>query len=123
MKAAWIYAALTAVVCTFHIGVILGAPVGHLTMGGRWDGVVPLEGRVASGLAFMLLAAMAFVVLARAQGVRARFPRWAIWGVVGLLGVGVIEHILTPSAAERALWLPQILVMLACAIVVARQRD
>ncbi len=121
MRAAWIYAALTAVVCGFHIGIMLGAPWGHLTMGGRWDGVLPVEGRVASALSFGLLGVMAYVVLARAGVIARRLPGWAIWVVVALLAVGVVEHILTPSAAERALWLPQIVVMLVCAVVVARR--
>ena len=121
MRAAWIYAALTAVVCTFHLAVILGAPLGHLTMGGRLEGALPVEGRIGSALSMLLLAAMAGVVMARAGLLRWRVPGWAIWGVVVLLGVSVVMHLLTPSAAERALWLPQILVMLACAVTVAKR--
>ena len=121
MRAAWIYAALTAVVCAFHLAVILGAPLGHLTMGGRWKGALPVEGRIGSALSMLLLATMAGVVMARAGLLRWRVPGWAIWGVVALLGVSVVMHVLTPSAAERALWLPQILVMLACAVSVARR--
>jgi len=117
--AAWVYLALTVVVCVFHASVMLGAPWGHLTMGGRWDGVLPPEGRVASLVSLGLLAGLAAVVLARAGIVAWGLPFWAIWGVVGMLCVGVIQHIATPSAAERALWLPQILLMLVCAGIVA----
>lgn len=121
MRAAWIYAALTAVVCLFHLALILGAPWGHLTMGGRWSGVLPVEGRVTSAVSIVILAGLAAVVLARAGIVRLRLPNWAIWAVVAYLVVGVGLHVMTPSAAERAVWLPQILVMLACAISVARR--
>ena len=121
MRAAWIYAALTAVVCAFHLAVILGAPWGQLTMGGRWDGALPWQGRVVSALSMSLLAGLAVVVLARAGVLRLRLPGWAIWVVMAILGVAVVEHLLTPSAAERDLWLPQILVMLVCAVVVARR--
>ena len=121
MRAAWIYAALTAVVCVFHLAIILGAPWGHLTMGGRWDGALPWQGRVVSALSMSLLAGLAVVVLARAGVLRLRLPGWAIWVVMAILGVAVVEHLLTPSAAERDLWLPQILVMLVCAVVVARR--
>ena len=110
-------------VCAFHLAIILGAPLGHLTMGGRWSGTLPAEARALSALAMVLLAGMAAVVLARAGILRWAPPRWAIWGVVAYLIVGVAAHIATPSAAERTLWLPQILVMLVCAVVVARRQD
>ena len=121
MKAAWIYVALTVIVCTFHLSLILGAPLGHLTMGGRWSGALPLEGRITSAVSIAILAGLAFVVLARAGLLAWRLPGWAIWVVVVYLAVGVVLHIVTPSAAERALWLPQIAVMLVCAVVVARK--
>ena len=119
-KAAWMYAALTLVVCVFQIGMILGAPLGHLTMGARWNGVLPLEGRIASAASMVLLTCLALVVLARAGIVKTALPSWAIWIVVGFTVVAVIQHLATPSATERALWLPQILVMLFCAVIVAR---
>lgn len=120
MKAAWIYAALTGVVCAFHLALILGASLGHLTMGGRWPGVLPLEGRVTSAVSIVILAGLAVVVLARAGVLRLKLPTWAIWVVAGYLALGVALHVATPSAAERALWLPQILVMLVCAVHVAK---
>jgi hypothetical protein len=121
MRAAWIYAGLTVVVCLFHLSLILGAPLGHLTMGGRWSGALPLEGRITSAVSVLILTGLAVVVLARAGILRLTLPRWAIWTVVAYAAVGVVLHVITPSAAERALWLPQIAVMLACAVVVARR--
>lgn len=119
--AAWIYAALTAVVVLFHLSAILGAPVGHLTLGGRWSGALPVEGRIASGLSALLLTSMALVVLGRAGILALRPSVMAIWLVVALQGMAVLANVMTPSAAERALWLPVILVMLVCALVVARR--
>ena len=122
MRAAWIYAGLTVVVVAFHLSLILGAPLGHLTMGGRWQRALPAEGRMVSAVSMLLLTALALVVLARAGVLRWQLPRWAIWGVVAYMGLAVVVHVITPSAPERALWLPQIAVMLVCAVVVARQR-
>jgi len=119
--AARLYVLMTCFVCAFHLALILGAPLGHLTMGGRWSGTVPLEGRIASGLSIVILAGLAVVVLARVGALRLRLPKWAIWVVVAYMAVGVVLHVITPSAAERALWLPQILVMLVCSVVVARR--
>lgn len=121
-RAAWLHAALVAVVVLFHLAAISGAPVGHLTMGGRWPGALPPELRVGSALSALLLVLLAAIVLARAGIVRLRLPGWLIWAVVAVHALGAFVHVITPSAAERALWLPVILVMLACALVVARSR-
>lgn len=120
-RAAVLYAALTAGVVAFQLALVLGAPLGHLTMGGRWPGVLPTEGRITAGLSALLLTSMAMVVLGRAGLLAVRPSTMAIWLVVALQGLGVVAHVMTPSAAERALWLPVILVLLACALVVARR--
>lgn len=117
--AALVYLALTGVVVAFHLAMLLGAPWGHLTMSGRWPGALPLEWRWLSLLSALILIGMAFVIAASAGLVRARMPPWAIYAVLLYLGLAVILHVLTPSPAERLLWLPQILVMLACATLVA----
>ncbi len=121
-RAAWIYAGLTAVVVCFHLGVVLGMPWGHLTMGGRWPGVLPQAGRIMAATNSVVLSALAVLMLSRAGVLALPAPGWAIWGIVAFLGLSVVMHVLTPSAAERALWLPQIVVMLVCAVVVARGR-
>ena len=120
MRAAWVYAWLTAVICSFHLAMAAGAPWGHLTMGGQWAGVLPNAMRVVAGFNAVLLAGLAAIVLARAGILRFWVPGWAAWFVVGFLVLSVGVHIITPSAAERNLWLPIILVMLVCAVVVAR---
>ena len=119
-SAAWIYALLTAVVVLFHLSMAAGAPWGHLTMGGRWPGVLPPVMRGVAVVNAALLASLAVVVLARAGVLRLRVAAWAVWAIVAWLTLAVLVHIATPSATERALWLPQIVVMLASAIVVAR---
>ena len=121
-RAAWVYLALTAVVVSFHLAMAAGAPWGHLTMGGQWPGAFPGPLRIVAVANAALLAVLAVVVLGRAGVLAIAVPKWAVWGVVGFLGLGVFVHIITPSAAERALWLPQLLVMLVCAVVVARGR-
>jgi len=121
-RAAWIYAALTAVLVCFHLGVALGMPWGHLTMGGQWPGVLPLAGRITAVVNMLLLSALAVLMLSRAGILALPAPRWAIWGIVVFMTISVFVHVITPSAAERALWLPQILVMWICAVVVARVR-
>ncbi len=114
--AAWVFAALSAVVMLFHTAAILGAPVGHLTMGGRWPGVLPPAARLLSVLSLGVIGLTAMVVLARAGVIRRTLPRWNMRAVLAYLALAIPMHIATPSAAERKLWLPVILVLAASAV-------
>ena len=118
--AARAFAGLAAGVVGFHLAVILGAPWGHLTMGGRWDRALPGPARILSGLSALLVAGMALAVLARAGVVGLRLPQGAMGAVLALAGLGVLANALTPSGAERALWLPVTLAMLAAALLVPK---
>jgi hypothetical protein len=120
--AAWVFAGAAAAVVLFHLAVIGGAPWGHLTMGGRWEGSLPWPARVLSALSAGLVAAMAAVILGRA-GLFAWRPGPAAMGLVlAVSALAVVANAATPSAAERALWLPVTIVMLGAAIWVAVAR-
>lgn len=120
--AAWVFAGVVAAVVLFHLAVIGGAPWGHLTMGGRWEGALPWPARVLSALSASLLAAMAAVVLAVAGVLAWRPPRGAMAAVLAVSALAVVANAATPSAAERALWLPPTIVMLLAAVCVAVAR-
>jgi len=113
---AWIFAALCLVVALFHLIAICGAPVGHLTMGGRWPGVLPPAVRLLSALSMGTMLLLAFVVLARAGVLDYSLPRWSMWAVLGYLALAIPMHVATPSPGERALWLPVILALTASAL-------
>jgi hypothetical protein len=101
--AAWVFA-------------ILGAPVGHLTMGGRWPGVLPPAARLLSILSLGATGLAVRVVLARAGVIKRTLPRWTMRAVLAYLALAIPLHIATPSAAERMLWLPVILSLTASAV-------
>jgi hypothetical protein len=107
-----LYAVLALGVAGFHLAVILGAPWGSLTMGGRWPGVLPLRARLLSALSAGLILGMA-AVLWRGG------PPVALSGVVALSALAVLANAATPSAPERRLWLPVTIVMLVAALSVA----
>lgn len=121
MIAALVFVALAALTILFHIAIIFGARWGHLTMGGRWPGQLPRPARALSAISAALIALMAWVVLAETGGFPGPFGPWAIWAVVAALGLSVVMHIATPSAPERRLWLPVILVMTIAATWIAVQ--
>lgn len=117
MTAARAFAALAAAVVLFQVAVAAGAPLGHLSMGGRWPGRLPAAGRVAALVSAVLNAAMAAVIFGLEAG-HPLAPVWAGWTVAAVLALGVVLHILTPSRAERRLWLPVILGQIGCALAV-----
>lgn len=120
--AAWIYAILSAVVVAFQIALAGGAPWGAYAMGGANPGQFPPPLRLAALVLALLLAAMALVVLSRAGLILLRWSRasrWLIWFVVAFAAVSLVLNLITPSAGERAIWAPVVLLLLLSSAVVA----
>jgi hypothetical protein len=121
--AARLFGLLTLVVVLFQLALAAGAPWGALAMGGAFLGRLPPAMRVAAVAQALLLLLLAAIVAARAGLV---LPRWRaasrklVWGVAAFLLLGAVLNAITPSPWERLLWLPVVLLQLACAVVVAR---
>lgn len=116
MITAKIYVVLCAVLICFQLSLVLGAPLGYLTMGGAHPGVLPLSGRAAAALSAALLLAMAIVIRRYSRG--QLNARWPMWGVLGLTALTTLANLATTSFWERALWGPVTIVMLICALLV-----
>jgi hypothetical protein len=116
--AADIFTALAAVAALFQTALIIGAPWGELTWGGRYPGKLPARGRAIAFASAVLLCGFVWVVRSRAAG-GSGWLHIAAWIVVVYCVVGVITHLITPSRKERMLWLPVLLVMLATSLYVA----
>jgi len=120
--AAWVFVAIALFVVGFQVALVAGAPWGHLTQGGQRTGALPVANRVAAGVSAVLLVVLAAVVLVR-SGVAQ--PAWLdaarpwAWVVVGFSVLTVLANAATRSRAERALWLPVGVAMLATSLVVA----
>jgi hypothetical protein len=123
--AAMAFAGLIAVVALFQLALALGAPWGSLAMGGAFPGTFPPAMRVAALVQIAVLGGVALVVLARAGLVLPawrRTSRWLVWVVVGLLGLGVVLNLITPSGLERLIWAPVAVAMFAASLRVALSR-
>ena len=99
----------------FHISLILGAPWGHLTQGRTQRGPLPPRARLGAVTSILILLMMCGALLS----VVGRWPGWAAWtgwATVATIGVGVLLNGITPSKAERALWLPVSIVMFFLAL-------
>lgn len=115
---------LLAVVVVFQTALALGAPWGRASYGGAHEGVLPARLRVASGAAAVVWVGLALVLLRRAgAAVRSPLPDEALgvatWVALALFAVSVVLNAITPSALERALWLPVTLLLMAATLVIA----
>lgn len=120
--AAWLFTLLASVASLFQLALVLGAPWGEFTLGGRWKGSLPTRARLIPLLSLLVLAAFSAVVLSRA-GVMLpdlrEISRRLSWVVVTYCAVGTIANSVTRSKRERQLWLPVAVAMLACGLIVA----
>ena len=120
--AAKVFIGLQAVVILFQIALAVGAPWGEYAMGGAFPGTYPTEMRIAAVVQAAILAGVAYLVASRAGLVRGPTVRWPAWLVVGLLGVGVVLNLITPSGMERLIWAPVAVLLFLCALRVALSR-
>ena len=122
--AGYTVAIATLVIILFQIVMAMGAPWGHLAMGGRYPGKYPTGIRIVALVQAVVLALLALVVLIRARMILPDLYQAtgvAIWVVVGTNGISLVMNLITPSKWERILWAPVALVLAVCSLVVALQ--
>jgi len=118
-------AAATGFVCMagFEIALALGAPLGRAAWGGQNTELQPGL-RIASVGSAALLVFAALIVLGRVgsrfSALPATFCRRAIWVLVGILTLGTLMNLASPSPWERFLQAPIAGVMAVLCFAVAR---
>jgi len=120
--AAVVFSTLAAIVFFFQIALVLGAPWGHLTLGGRYAGRLPGGMRGFAAISALLIALFATIVLSRAGLVLLACEsasRIGIWFVVGYSALGILMNAMSKSRSERSLWIPVTVLMFACSSLVA----
>ena len=120
--AAILFTALAAFVAAFQLALVVGAPWGEVTLGGRYRGALPARMRIAALFSAILLTGFAVIVLARAElafvGLRSLSSK-LVWAVAAYCLAGSVLNYITPSKRERALWFPVVVAMLVCCLCVA----
>ena len=109
--AAVCYAFLLLLVIIWQTCLIVGAPWGHLTQGGRYIGVLPPVGRIVAAFSIPVMIFMAASVTSAAD----LYPYWAPWTALTAAALQTATTILnwiTPSKPERFLWAPITTIML-----------
>ena len=120
--AAIIYAILIGGVVVFQVALAAGAPWGAYAMGGGSPGQFSPPMRVGAIVQAVLLAGMAVVILARAGLFLPgwwRVSHWLIWIVVAITALSLVLNLISPSAGERAIWLPTLSLLLISSFIVA----
>ena len=109
------------ILIAFHICLILGKPWGHLTMAGKFHRELPVKMKMFSGLSILILFSVALFVeigsgniVFGSQNLRQNF----LISAIVFNFIQTILHIITPSKWERVLWLPIILIMLICSLMI-----
>ncbi|MFY7867073.1 hypothetical protein [Roseateles sp.] len=120
--AALLFALLSLGVCAFQLALILGAPWGEFTLGGKWRGALPRRARWIPFISLLVFAGLVLIVLAGSgfalTAYQAQAQTW-IWGVVGYCALGCVLNAITPSRRERVIWLPVVLGLFASSLSVA----
>ena len=116
--AAIIYCLIVLAVIAFQVFLILGAPWGKITQGGRWPDVLPVQGKFIAFVSIFILIFMAMVSLS-AAGLVFELPVWTIWAAIGIQSVSMVLNWITPSIPERRLWGPITTVMTGLVLISA----
>ena len=117
-----IFLLVAFIVIAFQLALMLGAPWGQLTLGGKYAKVLPAQARLICLCTTLILCAFVVVVLVRAGLI---LPHWfvmsqqLIWVIVIYCFVGVIANALTPSRYERIVWLPATTALFASSLCIA----
>ena len=120
--AAYIFTFLILGSIIFQFALALGAPWGHLAMGGRFPDKLPIRMRIAALLQACVLALLAVIVLAKVEIGPANLyeiSETAIWLVLAISILSLIVNLATPSKWERIVWAPVAVVLTICSLYVA----
>jgi hypothetical protein len=114
--AARLAAGICGATAAFNVALILGAPWGDFTQGGRTSGSLDPTGRVFAGLSILILILMGLAILARAgdgplQSAPSKVVTVLAWLTTGYATLAVLLNLISRSEAERNLWGPVSLVL------------
>jgi hypothetical protein len=122
-RAALIAAVFFFVIVAFQVALAAGAPWGRAAYGGQVE-QPGVELRISSVVAIVIWTAAALIVLKRVGfAIWAPLPRKAlpvaVWVLFVVMLFSALLNAITPSAIERAIWLPVAIVVASSLATVA----
>jgi hypothetical protein len=120
---------LIAIIATFQIALSLGLPLGDATFGGSAptvDGVLTPAFRALAVVQAIVLAGVAWIILARADLISSgfvgdRFLVWAAWAIVVFLVLNTIGNFSAPHPVERyIIGATTLVLVILCGLVALR---
>ena len=117
--ASLLYFLLLIISILFQLGLVLGMPWGELTMGGYSKGVLPMSKRVGAGISAIILICFGLIIAVRIELLESALLDYnrLYYIVLAYSGIGIIANAATKSTKERNLWLPVLLVMTLCLVL------
>lgn len=114
---------LIAIVVVFQVALALGAPMGYAAWGGRHQGVLPRNLRIASGAAALVIYPIIILLILASAGLieAAWMPgdgKIVMWALAVLLGLGALANFASRSPRER-IWGPVALAIAICCAIIA----
>ncbi|NOK59401.1 MAG: hypothetical protein GFH27_549283n139 [Chloroflexi bacterium AL-W] len=119
---AYIFIILTIFVALFQLSLVLGAPLGELTMGGKYPGKLPVKMRIAAFIQILILVLFAYFVISKAGiafGSHYGIANIGIWIVVAFFIFGSFVNLVSPSKKEKVIMGPLNLIALISSFFVA----
>ncbi len=123
IAAAFVLVVVQTCVALFQLALVLGAPMGEYTLGGQNPGKLPRNLRIASAVSMLVNLAIAGHYLAQTGSLTTLLPsdlnQIANWSLECFNVVGLVMNSISRSKKERQMWVPVLLLSLACSVIVA----
>ena len=123
IAAAYVLVVVQTCVALFQLALVLGAPMGEYTLGGQNPGKLPRNLRIASAVSMLVNLAIAGHYLAQTGSLNTLLPsdlnQIANWALVGFNALGLVMNSISRSKKERQMWVPVLLLSVACSVIVA----
>ena len=118
----YIFLVEIVIIAVLQLLLALGAPLGELTMGGRFPGKLPGKMRAAAVVQMLILLIFGMIAASRAGIAFAQLygaARFGIWVVFAFFIPGTILNISSKSRKEKYIMGPLNVLALICAFLTA----
>ena len=119
---AYIFIVLIIIIAIFQAALVFGAPLGELTMGGRFPGKLPRKMRIAAAVQILVLLCFGVITASKAGIAFEQFYRISkigIWVIFAFFIFGTVMNLSSPSRKEKLVMGPANILALVCSFFTA----